>query len=183
VGEIRVMRGQMVRHPRETGRGRGLAAKVVQSRVCRRSSVLCCPFLVFRKVGQTSHLVLHSRTPNSSSLGSPCTPMHPRPHFLRSHIPRPTFVSCGVVETTDEGAQAGWAKIESTYKASSAFRKGKLTAEALAKRMVLVSPTADLARLGTADMTVEAVFENMGAYGARCTMCGGALVCGRVFGA
>lgn len=66
-----------------------------------------------------------------------------------------------LVETSEELATAAQQRIESTYKMSSAFKSGKMTAEKLSKTMSSFTFASDLSSLSKADLVVEAVFENM----------------------
>jgi 3-hydroxyacyl-CoA dehydrogenase len=76
------------------------------------------------------------------------------------------FANAGVpvtlVETSEEAASAALARIAGTYKASSAFRSGRMTEDTVEGLLKLISPGASLDALSDSDMVIEAVFENMG---------------------
>ena len=63
-----------------------------------------------------------------------------------------------LVETTQEALDRGVATIRGSYEASA--KKGKLGAEDVARRMDLLTPCLDYAKLKDADLIVEAVFED-----------------------
>ncbi|KXF49976.1 3-hydroxyacyl-CoA dehydrogenase [Rhodococcus sp. SC4] len=73
------------------------------------------------------------------------------------------FLDAGIpvtlLETAQEPLDRGLATIRRNYQAQ--VDKGKLTAEALDKRMALLSPTVDYADLTDCDLAIEAVFEDM----------------------
>ena len=73
------------------------------------------------------------------------------------------FLNAGVPVTLLEVDQAaldkGVATIRRNYE--STVKKGKLSAEDLEKRMALLSPTVAYSSLGSADLIIEAVFEEM----------------------
>lgn len=75
------------------------------------------------------------------------------------------FANAGIpvtlVETSQDLADASIKRIEGTYKASSAFKSGKLTEYAVGKLTGLITPSGDMQTLATADLVIEAVFENM----------------------
>jgi 3-hydroxyacyl-CoA dehydrogenase len=75
------------------------------------------------------------------------------------------FANAGIpvtlVETSQDIAQASLQRIENTYKASSAFKSGKMTEEAVNKLTGLITPSGDMNVLSTADIVIEAVYENM----------------------
>ncbi|HUP91237.1 MAG TPA: 3-hydroxyacyl-CoA dehydrogenase NAD-binding domain-containing protein [Solimonas sp.] len=64
-----------------------------------------------------------------------------------------------VLEMKADALERGLATIRKNYE--SAVKKGKLKQEALEKRMALIEPTLDYAKLGSADIVIEAVFEDM----------------------
>jgi 3-hydroxyacyl-CoA dehydrogenase len=74
------------------------------------------------------------------------------------------FVNAGLpvtlLETKQEALVRGVATIRKNYEAS--VKKGKLTAEALEQRMALIMPTLSYDDLRSADLIVEAVFEELG---------------------
>jgi 3-hydroxyacyl-CoA dehydrogenase len=74
------------------------------------------------------------------------------------------FVNAGLpvtlLETKQEALDRGVATIRKNYEAS--VQKGKLTAEALEQRMALITPTLSYDDLKSADLIVEAVFEEYG---------------------
>jgi len=76
-----------------------------------------------------------------------------------------TFANAGIrttlVEASTEKANEAISKIEATYKASSAFKQGKQTAQDLSKIMALIQPSGSMSSLKDADLVVEAIFENM----------------------
>ncbi len=73
------------------------------------------------------------------------------------------YANAGVPVTLLDATQAaldkGMATIRKNYERSVA--RGSLKQEQLEQRMQLISPTLDYAALGTADLVIEAVFENM----------------------
>ncbi|MBP7335282.1 3-hydroxyacyl-CoA dehydrogenase NAD-binding domain-containing protein [Niveispirillum sp.] len=73
------------------------------------------------------------------------------------------FLSAGIpvtiVEMTAEALDRGVALIRKNYEASAA--RGRMTAEQVEKAMALLSPTLDFQALGTCDLVIEAVYENM----------------------
>ena len=64
-----------------------------------------------------------------------------------------------LLESTQEALERGLATIRNNYQ--GALKKGKLTEEALNKRLALISPTLDYQPLSAADLVIEAVFETM----------------------
>ncbi|UTW53706.1 enoyl-CoA hydratase/isomerase family protein [bacterium SCSIO 12827] len=64
-----------------------------------------------------------------------------------------------VLETSDEALKAGMAKVEKNYAAT--VSKGRLSQDAMDTRMGLISGVTDYAGIGSADIVVEAVFEEM----------------------
>jgi 3-hydroxyacyl-CoA dehydrogenase len=64
-----------------------------------------------------------------------------------------------IVETTQEALDRGMATIRRNYQNSA--KKGRITAEDATARMAQLTPSLDLADLATADIIIEAVFENM----------------------
>lgn len=73
------------------------------------------------------------------------------------------FANAGLPVTVVEGDQAaldaGIEKIRKNYAAT--VSKGRLSQEAMDRRMGLITPTTDLVELAATDIVVEAVFENM----------------------
>lgn len=74
-------------------------------------------------------------------------------NFLNAGIP------VTLLEVSREALDKGIATIERNYAAT--VKKGRLSEEAMEKRMALISPTTDYADLADADMVIEAVFEDM----------------------
>jgi 3-hydroxyacyl-CoA dehydrogenase len=74
-----------------------------------------------------------------------------------------TYVNAGIPvllkEVDDSALQHGMATIRKNYESSLA--RGKVTAEALERAMSLITPTTRYDGFDTADIVVEAVFENM----------------------
>ena len=66
-----------------------------------------------------------------------------------------------LVEKTEELARAAVNRIESTYKSSSAYRGGSLSDDMVAKLLRCITPAGDMTALRSADLVIEAVFENM----------------------
>ena len=64
-----------------------------------------------------------------------------------------------LIESTQEALERGLATIAKNYQGQ--IKKGKLTQEALAKRLALISPTLDYAPLKDVDLVIEAVFEKL----------------------
>src|SRR5262249_40403199 len=64
-----------------------------------------------------------------------------------------------LLETSQEALDRGLTTIRANYQGQ--LKKGKLTEEALNKRLALISPTLDYAPLGAVDLVIEAVFETM----------------------
>ncbi|HZD26983.1 MAG TPA: 3-hydroxyacyl-CoA dehydrogenase NAD-binding domain-containing protein [Alphaproteobacteria bacterium] len=73
------------------------------------------------------------------------------------------FVNAGIpvtiLEMNDEALDRGFQIIERNY--ANTVSKGRLSQEAMDKRMGLLSRTTDYAELGDADLIIEAVFEEM----------------------
>jgi 3-hydroxyacyl-CoA dehydrogenase len=73
------------------------------------------------------------------------------------------FANAGVpvtiVETTDEFMKKGLDRIKSTYQVS--VDRGALAADAMAKRVALISGTTDWGVIAETDIVIEAVFENL----------------------
>ncbi|ATE64272.1 3-hydroxyacyl-CoA dehydrogenase NAD-binding domain-containing protein [Rhizorhabdus dicambivorans] len=73
------------------------------------------------------------------------------------------FANAGIgvtlVETSREALDRGLSAIRKNYEAS--VKRGKLDAGQLEQRMAMITPTIDLAALGTVDLIIEAVFEEM----------------------
>jgi 3-hydroxyacyl-CoA dehydrogenase len=73
------------------------------------------------------------------------------------------FLNVGIpvvlLETQQGALDRGVATIRRNYENSA--KKGKLTAAQVEQRMSLLNPTLDYAKLGEADLVIEAVFENM----------------------
>ena len=76
-----------------------------------------------------------------------------------------SFANAGIpvtlVETSSELADKAVKRIESTYKASSAYKSGKMSDDKVTALTALITPSGDLSAVGGADLVVEAVFENM----------------------
>ncbi|WLE59659.1 enoyl-CoA hydratase/isomerase family protein [Burkholderia plantarii] len=74
------------------------------------------------------------------------------------------FVNAGLpvvlLETKQEALDRGLATIRKNYEAQ--VRKGKLTAEKLEARLALITPTLSYDGLKSADLIIEAVFEELG---------------------
>ncbi|MAO55809.1 MAG: 3-hydroxyacyl-CoA dehydrogenase [Rhodospirillaceae bacterium] len=64
-----------------------------------------------------------------------------------------------VLETSDEALKAGMAKVEKNYAAT--VSKGRLSQDTMDTRMGLISGVTEYADIGSADIVVEAVFEEM----------------------
>ena len=64
-----------------------------------------------------------------------------------------------VLETSDEALKAGMAKVENNYAAT--VSKGRLSQDTMDTRMGLISGVTEYADIGSADIVVEAVFEEM----------------------
>lgn len=73
------------------------------------------------------------------------------------------FLSAGlpvtIVETSAEALDRGVAVIRRNYEATAA--KGRMTPEQVERAMALLTPTLDFDALGTPDLVIEAVYENM----------------------
>jgi len=65
-----------------------------------------------------------------------------------------------VLETSADALTAGLAKVERNYAATVA--KGRLAQDDMDRRLSLIAGATDYADLGTADIVIEAVFEEMG---------------------
>src|SRR6185437_2149795 len=74
------------------------------------------------------------------------------------------FVNAGIavtlLETKQEALERGLTTIRKNYEAT--VKKGKLAPEALEERMALITPTLSYDDLNSADLIVEAVFEELG---------------------
>ena len=74
------------------------------------------------------------------------------------------FANAGIpvalIETTDEALQRGLGAIRKNYEISAA--RGGLSPEALAVRLALITGSTDLSASASADIIIEAVFEDMG---------------------
>jgi 3-hydroxyacyl-CoA dehydrogenase len=75
-------------------------------------------------------------------------------NFLNAGIP------VVILETKQEALDRGLATLRKNYEAS--VKKGKLSADALEKRMALLTPTLSYDDLRQADLIIEAVFEDLG---------------------
>jgi 3-hydroxyacyl-CoA dehydrogenase len=75
-------------------------------------------------------------------------------NFLTAGIP------VTVLEMKPEALERGVATVRRNYESSA--RKGKLTQEAVEKRMGLLTTTLSYAEIGDADLVIEAVFEDLG---------------------
>ncbi|MBD3666322.1 MAG: 3-hydroxyacyl-CoA dehydrogenase, partial [Kangiella sp.] len=64
-----------------------------------------------------------------------------------------------VLETSEDALKAGMTKVEKNYAAT--VSKGRLSQDAMDTRMGLISGVTDYADIGSADIVVEAVFEEM----------------------
>jgi 3-hydroxyacyl-CoA dehydrogenase len=64
-----------------------------------------------------------------------------------------------VVEANREALDRGLGVVRKNYEATAA--RGRLTAEDVARRMALITPTTDFAAVADADLVIEAVFEEM----------------------
>lgn len=64
-----------------------------------------------------------------------------------------------IVETSDEALKRGLGTIEKNYRSSAS--RGTMSAEAVEKRMALITGTTDIAAVADADLIVEAVFEDI----------------------
>lgn len=64
-----------------------------------------------------------------------------------------------LLDVSDEQIDAGMKKIRATY--ASQVARGRLTQEAMDKRMALITPSTDFFALNSADIVIEAVFEDM----------------------
>jgi len=64
-----------------------------------------------------------------------------------------------LVETSPEALERGVATIRRNYE--GAVKKGRLTAAAVDERIALIAPTTALADVASADLVIEAVFEDM----------------------
>ncbi|MDA0821395.1 MAG: 3-hydroxyacyl-CoA dehydrogenase NAD-binding domain-containing protein [Proteobacteria bacterium] len=73
------------------------------------------------------------------------------------------FANVGIpvflLETKQEFLDKGLAVVRGNYERTA--KKGRLTTEQVEQRMGLITPTLDYADLGSVDMIIEAVFENM----------------------
>ncbi len=74
-------------------------------------------------------------------------------NFLNAGVP------VTIVETKAEALDRGVATIRRNYENTAA--KGRMTADDVEARMALLTPTLDLDALASADLIIEAVFENM----------------------
>jgi 3-hydroxyacyl-CoA dehydrogenase len=74
--------------------------------------------------------------------------------FLNAKIP------VTLVETDAQAAEAARNRIEQTYKASSAYRQGRMSAEKLDVLLGGLTVCADMSALAESDLVVEAAFEN-----------------------
>ncbi len=75
-------------------------------------------------------------------------------NFLNAGVP------VTIIEMKAEALDRGVATIRRNYENTAA--KGRMTAEDVAARMALLTPSLDLDSLSAADLIIEAVFENMG---------------------
>ena len=66
-----------------------------------------------------------------------------------------------LIETSIENVQKALLKIENTYKASSAFKNGKLTANDVTAKLGILNTSTDYQNLKDVDLVIEAIFENM----------------------
>jgi 3-hydroxyacyl-CoA dehydrogenase len=65
------------------------------------------------------------------------------------------------VESSEESMDAAMARIGSTYRASSAYKSGKMSEADVLKRYQLITPTTEMEKLKHSDMVIEAVYEDM----------------------
>jgi 3-hydroxyacyl-CoA dehydrogenase len=75
-------------------------------------------------------------------------------NFLNAEMP------VVILETSQEALDRGLATIRKNYE--GAVKRGSLSAEALAQRLGLLTPTLDYADLADCDLIIEAVFEEIG---------------------
>ena len=68
-----------------------------------------------------------------------------------------------LVDVDADAAEKAAAGIEATYKRSSAFKKGRLSEEALSKKMEMLDVSAIFSTLGEVDIVVEAIYEDLDA--------------------
>jgi 3-hydroxyacyl-CoA dehydrogenase len=64
-----------------------------------------------------------------------------------------------MVDVTDEQLTAGLKKVEGIY--AGQVKRGRMTQDAMDKRMALITPSTDFLGLNAADIVIEAVFEDM----------------------
>lgn len=74
-------------------------------------------------------------------------------NFLNAGIP------VTIVEIAEEALERGVGMIAKNYDIS--MKRGKVTADQIEARMNLLAPTTDMDKLASADLIIEAVFENM----------------------
>jgi 3-hydroxyacyl-CoA dehydrogenase len=65
------------------------------------------------------------------------------------------------IEASEKQMDAAMLRIGSTYRASSAYKSGKMTEADVLKRYQLITPSTDMKKLQHSDMVIEAVFEDM----------------------
>ncbi|MGQ0653145.1 MAG: 3-hydroxyacyl-CoA dehydrogenase NAD-binding domain-containing protein, partial [Betaproteobacteria bacterium] len=74
-----------------------------------------------------------------------------------------SFANAGIpvtiLDSTQEALDRGLKKVRENYEASAA--RGRMTQAEVDKRMALIQPTLNLARIADADIVIEAVFERM----------------------
>jgi 3-hydroxyacyl-CoA dehydrogenase len=64
-----------------------------------------------------------------------------------------------IVDVSDEALKAGLKKVSDTY--AGQVKRGRMTQEVMDKRMALITPSTDFLALNSADIVIEAVFEDM----------------------
>lgn len=74
-----------------------------------------------------------------------------------------SFMNAGLpvtlIDVSDAALERGIGVIRRNYENS--LRKGRLSADAIERRMALLTPTTDMSRLTRADLVIEAVFEQL----------------------
>ena len=76
-------------------------------------------------------------------------------NFIEAKIP------VTLIETSPELAAAAVERIKQTYKLSSAYKKGVISAETVANNLSLIKTSHKYSSLTDADLVIEAAFENM----------------------
>lgn len=72
-------------------------------------------------------------------------------------------INTTLLEASPEKAAESLQKIEKVYKSSSAFKTGKLTEADVVRLTDLITPVSELSAVSSADLVIEAVFEDMNA--------------------